>query len=787
MTSLVRGAPFAILAAALAAGIGLADGFSLPLEWSIGAFALAFVLLLLSARASNLTAIWLFALVACLSLGALRFTLAQSDNPQDPLIAHHGQSVIIEGLIADEPDVRDQYVNLRVRPSRAVVSGAVIQFANSGSETRFFEKTWFLNRPPAQPLVLIRADKATLWHYGDVIRAFGVMDAPFVSAEFDYRAYLARKGVRTWMSRPDRIERLDTNQGNSFWANLYAIKDALRRADQRIMPSPESALLNGILIGDDNEIPQNIQEAFRRTGTSHIVAISGFNVSIVIALVVPALGRLLNKRRAALVAIPAILLYVLLVGGSASVVRAGVMAILALIGQLLWRRGFTLNTLCAAAFIMLLLDPQTLFDAGFQLSFMATLGLVLYSDKLEGAVQRGLARKLPSERAQKWAGLLSGLVLVTLAAQITTLPLLLSNFKQLSLVTLLANVLVLPLQPAAMILGGIASAFGAVANALPLPQTLAYIVAWPAYAFLTLTLRIVEWMGAWSFASVPVYGFGSGATVAYYVGLLSITSIIAQPPEERGALLNLLRRRWVRNGLLLGLVIVGVMAGVWWYQRPDGKLHVVFSGGGAFVQTPAGQQIVFAGSTVLAPMGRAMPLWDHDIELLILPQRDDRARAEALPFLQRYAIRQWVLPAGNDEPSATLDEWQSEMQKQTDPALITPTNDQPIVLEPGLELRVQTELGGAIALKLTYHEVTFDLIGNARPIRQTLSQDAVLFMAPRQADANMLNAAAPRWVIWADAGGRAPAGLAPAIKTIALKDAGVVEFVSDGRGLTVKH
>ena len=406
-------------------------------------------------------------------------------------------------------------------------------------------------------------------------------------------------------------------------------------------------------------------------------------------------------------------------------------------------------------------------------------------------MQRGQARKLPSERAQKWAGLLSGLVLVTLAAQITTLPLLLSNFKQLSLVTLLANVLVLPLQPAAMILGGIASAFGAVANALlaPLPalQTLAYIVAWPAYAFLTLTLRIVEWMGAWSFASVPMYGFGRGATLTYYVTLLILTSIIAQPPEQRGALLALLRRRWVRNALLLGLVIIGVMAGVWWYQRPDGKLHVVFSGGGAFVQTPAGQQIVFAGSTVLAPMGRAMPMWDHDIELLIVPQRDDRARAEALPILQRYAIGQLVLPAGNDEPSATLDEWQSEMQKQIAITLITPTNGQSIVLEPGLELRVQTELGGAIALKLTYHEVTFDLIGNARPIRQTLSQDAVLFMAPRQADADMLNVAAPRWVIWADAGGRAPAGLAPAIKTIALKDAGVVEFVSDGRGMTVRR
>jgi competence protein ComEC len=767
-----------MLMAALAAGIGLADSFSPPLAWAAGAFLIFFALLIAVARSANVTSIWIFALLSCLALGALRFEWARPDDAQDPLITLHGQSVIVEGLIADEPDVRAEHVNLRVRPHRVVASGRETRFRASEGDP----ETWFLNR---SPLVLVRAEKTAIWHYGDTIRAFGIIDAPFISAEFDYRAYLARKGVRTWMPRPDNVAVLDTNQGSVFWANLYALKDALRRSSQRIMPSPESALLNGILIGDDNEIPENIQEAFRRTGTSHIVAISGFNVSIIIALVVSMLSRLLNKRSVALVAIPAIVGYVLLVGASASVVRAGVMAILALIGQLLWRRGFTLNTLCAAAFIMLLMDPQTLFDAGFQLSFTATLGLVLYSDKLESAVQRGLANKLPSERAQKWFGVFGGLVLVTLAAQITTLPLLLSLFNQLSLVTLFANLLVLPLQPPAMILGGVASMFGAVANGLPALQPLAPIIAWPAYAFLTLTLRIIEWMGAWTWASVPVYGFGDGATAAYYGALLAITSVIAQPLNERDALLTLLRRRWVRNALLAGLLVLAVMGGAWWYQRPDGKLHVVFSGGGAFVQTPSGQQIVFAGSTVLAPMGRLMPNWDRQIELLLVPRRDDRARAEALPTLQRYAIGQLIMPSQSsqgDEPSATLEAWNEAVQKQA-ASVITPSPSQQIVLEPGLTLIVQQQLEGSVSLKLVYGEVSFEFVGSARPIRANVSRDAVLFISPRLADAEMLNEVGPRWVIWADVGGRVPAGLAPAIKSLALKDAGEVAFVSDGRSL----
>ena len=302
-------------------------------------------------------------------------------------------------------------------------------------------------------------------------------------------------------------------------------------------------------------------------------------------------------------------------------------------------------------------------------------------------------------------------------------------------------------------------------------------------------LRIIEWLGAWPFASVPVYGFGDAATVAYYAALLVVTSVIAQPPDTRQNLFAVLRRRWVRNGLLTALLVGIVIAGVWWYQRPDGKLHVVFSGNGAICANARRPADCVCGQHRAGPHGPGHADVGSHVELLIVPQRDDRARAEALPIVQRYVVGQLIMPAGDDEPSAALDAWNTALLGQVT-SVITPApsqDGQVIALEPGLTLSVQPGLGGAIGLKLTYGEVTFDLIGNARPIRATLSQDAVLFMSPRTADAEMLNAVGPRWVVWADAGGRVPGGLAPAIKTLALKDAGVVEFVSDGKGVTVRQ
>jgi len=752
---MARTAPFVFLFVPFSAGIWLASQFSIP--WWASLLAAMLGLGCLIALRNLPDQAWLAACALFLAGGALRQTLVMADAASAAVAAYNGRSVTIEGVVVDEPDWRPTYAGLRVRAYRLVTGPEDARVSS---------------------LVLVRADRSTPWQYGDQVRAFGVIDAPPVMVEFDYREYLARKGIHSWMSRPDRVQRLSGGHGEGWYGALLGLRAVLRLATQRVMPSPESALLNGILIGDDNEIPERIVQAFRRTGASHIVSISGFNVSIVVAMVVPALSRLLNKRSAALVAIPAIVVYTLLVGASASVVRAATMAVVALFGQVFWRRGFTLNTLCAAGLAMLLADPATLFDGGFQLSFAATLGLVLYADRITFGVQHWLERRWERERAQKLTGVLADVLLVTLAAQITTLPLILTNFRQLSLVSLLTNALVLPLQPAVMTLGMAASASGILSPAA------GAVVALPAYALLTATLRIVEWTGSFSWAAVPVYAFGEAAAVAYYALLFGVTAVATQSPRTRRDLGSYVRQYLKPGLILLAAVIAATIGFVLWLQRPDGKLHVTFAGPGVFVQTPSGKQMVFAGGGgVLPAMGRAMPLADRAIELVMLPQRDDRARSDTLPILQRYRVGTLIVPAGEDEPTPMQEEWTAQAKAQS-ARIIAPPVGTRVVLEPGVVLTVEERMLGGIGAQLSYGEVVFELVGDALPIGHTLREGSVVFVGVRGGQPDVLDAARPRWVVWADAGG-APPKLDASIRAIALRDVGAVEFVSDGRGLAV--
>jgi competence protein ComEC len=756
---MVRSAPFVLLFSALAAGVWFASQYPVPIWLSAAAACLAAAGAWLARRnapvAGSLAWLMLFA------LGCARVWANAPPASADDVSAFNGRFAVVEGVVVDEPDRRATYTGLRVEVRR-LVSGA--------------------DDVAARGLLLVRADPSILWQYGDAARAFGTLDAPPILAEFDYRDYLARKGIRSWMARPEQVQRVGAGGGDPLFAAILRLRAALRLASQQAMPSPESALLNGILIGDDNEIPPAVAEAFRRTGTSHIVSISGFNVSLVIAMIVPALSRALNKRRAAAVAIPVILAYVVLVGASASVVRAGAMAILALVGQLLWRRGFTLNTLCAAGFILVALDPDTLFDGGFQLSFAATLGLVLYADRITWGVQRRLARRFDPDRARRWTQVLADILLVTLAAQITTLPLVLANFRQLSLVTLLTNALILPLQPAVMILGMLASLAGLLAPAIGAPA-LAGLAALPAYALLTATLRVVEWTGALPWASIPIHTFGAPAAAAWYGGLLAWTAVAAQPAPARHDLLRFARARVKPGAILLAALMAAVIGGVAWFQQPDGRLHVSFAGAGAFIQTPSGRQVVFAGGGGVLPiMGRAMPLADRGLELLIVPRRDDWALADTLPCLQRYQVGVVLLPQGEDEPSATLAEWQSTARAQAGRVLAVPAGTR-VTLEPGVVLTVEERPRGAIGARLTHGDVTFELAGDAGVVSGTLAGGSIVFAGVKGASAGALNAAGPRWVVWADAGG-APPRLDAAIRAVALRDAGAVEFVSDGRTAT---
>ncbi|HIC93814.1 MAG TPA: ComEC family competence protein, partial [Anaerolineae bacterium] len=453
------------LGSAWLAGILLASLLHPPpgFLWLLTPLPLAVLLLWRRERRARLFAACALALL----LGALRYDAAAIPRHFDEgHIAHYNDRgwVALRGVVVGEPDVRATYVNLRVAAEELEIEG---------------------REREVRGLVLVRAPRYPEYRYGDELRVEGLLTTPPEFEDFSYRDYLARRGIHSLLRRP-RIALLARGRGNPFRAALLAFKRRAQATIARILPEPQASLLTGILLGVEGGIPADLMEDFNRTGTTHIIAISGFNISIISGLLSGLSARLFGRRRATPFALAGVVLYTILVGANAAVVRAAIMGCLYIIAAHYGRQTEALTSLAAAAVLMTALNPHVLWDVGFQLSFAATLGLVLYTPSIERCFQRALAGVLSPGAAEKIVGLLDEALIVTLAAQITTLPIIVYHFRRLSLVTLLTNLLILPAQPGVMAWGGAATVAGL------LWQPLGRALGWVAWLFLTYTIRAVE-------------------------------------------------------------------------------------------------------------------------------------------------------------------------------------------------------------------------------------------------------------------------------------------------------
>ncbi len=312
-------------------------------------------------------------------------------------------------------------------------------------------------------------------------------------ADFDYVGYLAKEGIHGTMYFP-RYDVPDRNYGSTYTrfsvlcdGLLASIRGAFKEALARAVPQPEAGFLTGILIGAKGNISPALKEAFARTGTSHIVALSGYNITI-LSTVLIALLTPLGARRAYWIAVFGIGVFVVFVGGGASVVRAAIMGVLALTAQRLGRLSDATMLMAVTACAMCLYNPLLLrWDVGFQLSFLAFAGIVYVQPLIEPWIARIV----------KWKTLAS-LIATTLAAQVLVLPLLLHTFNLFAVYTLPVNMLVLPLVPIAMALGFATAVGGMLAPALGM---LAGQMAWLVAAY---QLAIVQWFARAPYAALNV-------------------------------------------------------------------------------------------------------------------------------------------------------------------------------------------------------------------------------------------------------------------------------------------
>ncbi|MFC1801931.1 ComEC/Rec2 family competence protein [Patescibacteria group bacterium] len=419
-----------------------------------------------------------------LGSGFLRFSLLD-DSTQNAFDHLLGEKITVDVLVVEEPDIRENNTRLT-----AEIKG-------------FYEKDRFSGIDSVVK-VLVVGNHYPAFKYGDKLKISGKLQKPknFKNEngrEFDYISYLAKDEIYYQIFYP-KTEFISSGNGNLIKEKLFAVKNSFLGNIKKVIPDPHASLLGGLVVGAKESLGSELQEDFRRTGLIHIVVLSGYNLSIVAEFVMRIfsfLPRFLGMSFGAL----SIILFAVMTGASATIVRASIMALLVILARLTGRTNDIVRSLMLAGFFMVLHNPKILvFDPSFQLSFMATFGLVVLAPQVEKVFHF-----LPSKFQIREAAV------ATISTQIFVLPLLLYMMGELSLVALPVNLLVLIFIPLTMLFGFLAGVVGFVSIILSLP------FAYVTYFLLSYELKIVEIFSSLPFASVVISYFPFWVMVSVYI------------------------------------------------------------------------------------------------------------------------------------------------------------------------------------------------------------------------------------------------------------------------------
>jgi competence protein ComEC len=604
------------LVAAWVAGIFLAPSGEATVEaWLILA-ALGLILAVTARR--NRAWRLVFVCGVWFALGAGRYAWAARPLPADH-IAHDVDTgyVTLTGVITRDADVRDNHVNLHVQ---------VETIARDDQ------------KQAAHGLVLVQAPRYGGYAYGDRVTVSGSLLTPPEFDDFSYRDYLARRGIHAMIPNAE-VTVIAHDQGQSWYATMYDLKDRAQRTINRLLPSPQAPLLSGILLGVESSIPEDVREDFNVTGTAHIIAISGANIIVVIRVLMGLLEPGLGRRRAGWVTLSGVAFYALFVGADPAVVRAAIMGALALVAAQSGRRAHGLTSLAFAVWLMTVEDPLALWDIGFQLSVAATAGVVLFTrgmtERLENLLKRGFAPRT-ARRIMRW---FTEPVIVSIAAQVTTTPLIMLYFGRLSIISLVANILIVPAQAYIMTIGWLAVLAGMIWTTLGEP------LAWVVWIPLTYTLDVVHALAGFDWASLQI-DFSPSLAWSAYVVLLGVAVFAIQHRDDRAALFRRVQQHVTVYTILAAGLILVILVWAVALSLPDGRLHVSFldigQGHAVLIETPDGAQILIDGgpspTRLRNAVGDALPFWDRSLDMLIVTQPKKSAIGALPVLLDRYDV-----------------------------------------------------------------------------------------------------------------------------------------------------
>jgi len=371
--------------------------------------------------------------------------------------------------------------------------------------------------------VLFRSLLYPEYFYGDKLQMTCSLKEPKNSENFNYKKFLAVKDVYI-ACYPQNIELLSTGQGNKVLGGILKLKNRVNNLTQQLWGEPQRTLAAGILYGERSGFDQETKDNFARSGITHIVAVSGYNITIIVWILMSLLIYIgFYRQQAFWVCLFLIFAFVIFTGASASAMRAGLMGSILLFAQFLGRKSSAFNLLVYAAVFLTALNPFVLiWDVGFQLSFLATVGLIYLTPLLEKKILPPPPNHSSGRREYiRFDILLKDYFIPTLAATIFTLPLISYSFGFFSIFSIPANLLIIWLIPFLMFLSFISILLAFLF--FPFGQ----VLAWFTNLGLSYVIIIGEKFGSWSF-SVVNWQIPLLVCLMCYVGLFKI---IAKNPK----------------------------------------------------------------------------------------------------------------------------------------------------------------------------------------------------------------------------------------------------------------
>jgi len=586
-----------------------------------------------------------FCLLALLG-GTLRYqsSLPPSDNTS--LQFYNGKGVVkVEGMVSNAPETRKSSIVFRLA---------------AGSVTADNRTS------PINGDVLVNVPFYKQIHYGDVLQLTGKLETPPQFDDFDYKNYLYNQGIYSLIYYP-RIEVLETDRGIKPLAWIYSLRQTLSDSLSACLPEPQGSLAQAILLGIRGNLPQSLRESFYATGTTHLIAISGLNLTIILGMLLPLTVRLLGRKNRIYVwlSLAFIWLYTLLTGLSPTVMRAAFMASIFLAAELLGRQRNATAAMSFAAAVMVAIDPRVLWDASFQLSFLSMLGLILVSPYLVRMISPGDAGSNGKHR-NPWISMIVTTFGTTLAAIIATWPITALDFHSFSLVGAPATFFAMPAFP-----GIIAtSMLTALAGSLWHPAGVFF--GWIAWLFLGYFELVVKLFSAIPIAYITDIKLQIWQAIAYYVILAGLLFAIKNKQAVTGFFYNLYDRfrRFLLRYRMLSLkpymypalallTMANILVWTAFATLPDGKLHVnvldVSQGESILIRTPDRQNIlVDTGPDPIAActaLGRKLPFQDRNIDMVILTQMQSDHMTGTFEILRRYNVHTIALPHYNNDPA----------------------------------------------------------------------------------------------------------------------------------------